>query len=663
MSRLGDAARSVWQVALATPGLRVLLMAIRNYILHQSANQAGSLAFSSVLAMFPLLILVSAAAGFFGQPGDAAALADRVMSYAPQTVRDALQPVINQVLAQRNQALLAIGVIATLWTASSGLQAVRTALNRAYGIDRGLPFWKARLKVTLFTVIVGTGILIAFSSVIVMPLLWQLLESNVGAGPEALWLRNSVRYGLAFLTLAILYAVLYGWLPDIRQRLNTVLPGAIVGAMLWVGAAATLSYTLRSAGKLALVYGSFAGVVATLVFLYISATTLIFGAEINSVLHEQPVPPARPPAPPKASAERAFALMGQQAPDFAFVLQDHAGAIIGWRAAAEGIFGYSEDEVLGRPIDFLFTDEDRALGLPDLERDVARSTGRSEDDRWHVRKDGTQIWVCGSLIALREEGQHVGYAKVMCDRTNLRAQLATLGHRLASANEALQKRDVFFSRLTHELRNALAPIGHASRLIEHKGPHEEAAAPMAVVMRQVGLMSRMMNDLAEVVRSGAGKLQLNKQTFNLADDLLAIAAVVRPDSRRKAQTLELNLPKEPIRILADKDRVHQIVFNLLHNAIKYTPEGGRIWLHCSVEVDEAVIKVEDTGVGIAPALLPEIFDLFTQENPHQSEGGFGVGLSLVKDLVDAHHGFVEVRSEGKNRGSEFTVRLPLGLER
>ena len=109
--------------------------------------------------------------------------------------------------------------------------------------------------------------------------------------------------------------------------------------------------------------------------------------------------------------------------------------------------------------------------------------------------------------------------------------------------------------------------------------------------------------------------------------------------------------------------MHQIVFNLLHNAIKYTPEGGRVWLHCSVEVDEAVIKVEDTGVGIAPALLPEIFDLFTQENPHQSEGGFGVGLSLVKDLVDAHHGFVEVRSEGKNRGSEFTVRLPLGLER
>ncbi|MDM0028320.1 YihY/virulence factor BrkB family protein [Variovorax saccharolyticus] len=276
----------MWQAVLALPGLRVPLRALRNYILHQSANQAGSLAFSSVLAMFPLLILLSAAAGFFGQPGDAAALAGRVMEFAPQVVRDAVQPVIDQVLAQRNQALLAVGFIATLWTASSGLQAVRTALNRSYGIQRGLPFWKARIKVTLFTVIVGAGVLVVFSSVIVLPVVWRVLEAKVGVGPELPWLRNSVRYGSAFLALSCLYAVLYGWLPDVRQRLSTVIPGAVVGAALWIAAAATLSYTLRTAGKLALVYGSFAGLVATLVFLYISAATLIFGAEVNGVLKE-----------------------------------------------------------------------------------------------------------------------------------------------------------------------------------------------------------------------------------------------------------------------------------------------------------------------------------------------------------------------------------------
>jgi membrane protein len=287
MRRLGKAWERVRLAALATPGLRVMLLAIRNYVMHQSANQAGSLAFSWLLAMFPLLVLVSASAGFFGQPGQAAALVERVLGYAPQMVREAMQPAVAQVLAQRNQALLTIGVLATLWTASSGMQAIRSALNRAYGIERGLSFWRARIKVTLFTIIVGAGVLAAFSSVVVMPYAWQMLQKNAVNGQDVLWLFDGVRYGTAFLVLAVMYALVYGWLPDVRQRLYTVLPGALVGAAFWVAAAATLSYTLRSAGKLVLLYGSFAGVVATLVFLYVSATTLIFGAEINGVLREK----------------------------------------------------------------------------------------------------------------------------------------------------------------------------------------------------------------------------------------------------------------------------------------------------------------------------------------------------------------------------------------
>lgn len=270
------------------PVVGILLLAVRNYVLHQSANQAGSLAFSGVLAMFPLLLLLSAAAGFIGQPGDAAAMAERVLGYAPPLVRDAMQPVVQQVLAQRNQALVTVGLAITLWTGSSGMQAVRSALNRSYGIDRGLPFWKARIKSTVFTVVVGSGLLLIFSSVIVMPRVWHFVVTNMATdGADVIWLYDSVRYGAAYLTLVVLYALLYGWLPDIPQRVSTVLPGALVGAALWVAAAATLSYTLRTAGKLALIYGSFAGVVATLVFLYISASTLIYGAEINAVLREK----------------------------------------------------------------------------------------------------------------------------------------------------------------------------------------------------------------------------------------------------------------------------------------------------------------------------------------------------------------------------------------
>jgi PAS domain S-box-containing protein len=360
------------------------------------------------------------------------------------------------------------------------------------------------------------------------------------------------------------------------------------------------------------------------------------------------------------TAEQALALLWQQAPDFAFVAMDAAAAIIGWRGAAADIFGYTESEVLGRTIDFLFVEEDRALGLPALERSVALSIQRSEDDRWHLRKDGIRIWITGSLIALRGGDRHLGFVKVMCDRTNLRAQLERLENRIEHAHDALRGRDVFFGRLTHEVRNALGPIRSVTELVERKGPvSADLEMPLKIVKRQVAQMERMMNDLSEVVRFGAGKLLLSKRVFDLVADLFEIAESVRPDAEHKAQLLTVLLPDAPVRIRADKERVHQIAFNLLHNAIKYTPRGGRIWLHCTVEADQAVIKVEDNGIGIAPALLPVIFELFTQEDPHQSGGGFGVGLSLVKDLVDAHQGFVEVRSEGKGRGCEFIVRLPL----
>ena len=265
------------------PGLALLWQAMRNYITHQSGNQAGSVAFSVVLAMFPLLILMSAGAAFIGQPGDAAALVLRVLGFAPPVVRDALQPAVEQVIGQRNQALVAIGFFVTVWAASSGMQSIRTALNRAYGITRGASFWMARLKVIAFTIVAGAGVIIAFSSVVVMPHLWRLLRENT-TPEQAAWVHDGVRYGSAFLVVSGIYALLYAWLPDMRQRLRTILPGAVAGAVLWIGAVLLLSYSLRSVAKLQLVYGGFAGAVATLVFLYVCAATLIFGAEINGVL-------------------------------------------------------------------------------------------------------------------------------------------------------------------------------------------------------------------------------------------------------------------------------------------------------------------------------------------------------------------------------------------
>ena len=271
----------------AVPGLRVLVFAFINYVRHQSANQAGSVAFSAVLASCPLLLFLSAAAGYIGQPGAAADLAHRILSFAPPAVLETLRPVVDEVLSQRNRALLTVGIFFTIWAASSGIQAIRTALNKAYGVEQGLPFWSARIKVIVFTVIGTVGAVVAFGSIVVMPYVWIAL-AEVEDGGEGVWLADSVRYALAFAVLASVYAVMYGWLPDIRQRFRTVLPGAAVGALLWLGAATLLSYTLHSLGDLALVYGSFAGLVATLIFLYVSAVTLIFGAEINGVLRAGP---------------------------------------------------------------------------------------------------------------------------------------------------------------------------------------------------------------------------------------------------------------------------------------------------------------------------------------------------------------------------------------
>lgn len=276
----------------AVPGAAVAVQAVRNYIAHQSANQAGSVAFSSVLAMFPMLLFLAAAAAFVGQPGTVAALAGRLLEYAPALVAQALKPVVDGLLAQPNRAVLGVGAVATLWPASSGVQAVRTALNRAYGVNATLSFWRARLKVLLFTVALAALTLLVFSSVVVLPYAWALLHRAGADGGEPVWLADALRYGLAYAVLVAMFAALYGYLPDIHQRLRTVVPGALVGALLWLLAAAFLSYSLRSAGKLVLVYGSFAGIVATLVFLYASAVTLIYGAEINAVLRRRGAAPS-----------------------------------------------------------------------------------------------------------------------------------------------------------------------------------------------------------------------------------------------------------------------------------------------------------------------------------------------------------------------------------
>lgn len=266
------------------PGAAVFLQAFINYVRHESANQAGHVAFSVVLAMFPFVLFLSKAASLLGEPGAAAELTKTLLDYAPPAVAQALAPVIDEVLGEPSRTLLTVGFLGTLWAASSGAQAIRIALNRAYGVKQGLSFWKARLKVLVFTFLGTIATVLAFSSVVVLPYIATALDRVVDEPVLQGWLWLFARYGVAFVVLVVLYAICYHWLPDLPQRWRTVLPGALAGPVLWLMAAALLSWTLRGVGKLTPVYGSFAGTIATLIFLYVSAVTLIFGAEINGVL-------------------------------------------------------------------------------------------------------------------------------------------------------------------------------------------------------------------------------------------------------------------------------------------------------------------------------------------------------------------------------------------
>jgi two-component system CheB/CheR fusion protein len=370
-----------------------------------------------------------------------------------------------------------------------------------------------------------------------------------------------------------------------------------------------------------------------------------------------PVPPA-PAAPP--SPDEMLSLLWQQSDEHAFILLDVDGNVVGWRGGAERVLGYSEAEVLGRDIALIFTPEDLRKGMVALEQEIAAADGRSEDDRWHVRKDGTRVWITGTMTALKLGGRLVGYAKVLRDRTDLRTKIETWKNRAEAAERRVEDRDAFFARLTHEVRNCVAPMKNATELLGLDGDAERSRFALTVLKRQIALLQRMVADMAEVARFGAGKLQLSKQRFDLVADLTRICDSLAERVQQRQLELLVLVPATPVPIVADRERVHQVVYNLLDNAIKYTPAGGRIWLKCTTEAGNAVVRVQDEGVGIAPELLPTIFELFTQEDFVHAEGGFGVGLSLVKDLVRAHDGIVEARSPGKGKGSEFTVRLPLG---
>jgi two-component system CheB/CheR fusion protein len=237
------------------------------------------------------------------------------------------------------------------------------------------------------------------------------------------------------------------------------------------------------------------------------------------------------------------------------------------------------------------------------------------------------------------------------------------------AEEALKdadrRKDEFLAMLAHELRNPLAPVRsalHILRLDDSDG--ERRRQTYDLLERQIEHLVRLVDDLLDVSRITRGKINMQKVRVDLASVVARAIEGSRPAIKERGHTLEVALPKEPVAVTADPVRLAQVIWNLLNNAAKYTPEGGRIWLTAAAEGSEAVVRVRDTGVGIPAEMLPKVFDLFTQVDRaiDRSLGGLGIGLTLVRRLTELHGGTVEAFSGGAGQGSEFVVRLPQAPE-
>ena len=247
-------------------------------------------------------------------------------------------------------------------------------------------------------------------------------------------------------------------------------------------------------------------------------------------------------------------------------------------------------------------------------------------------------------------------------RRKWRAISPSASRREAALREADRRKDEFLATLAHELRNPLAPIRNSLHILRMTACNDPTAERVCEMMeRQVNHMVRMVDDLMEVSRITRGLIELRKEEADLAAIIRSAVETSRPIFEAAEHQLAITIPPEPILLYGDTVRLSQVFANLLNNAAKYTDRGGQVWINAKQEKNEVVVSIRDTGIGIPAPMLPKVFDMFMQadRSTHRSQGGLGIGLTLVKRLVELHDGSISVRSDGPGQGSEFIVRLPV----
>jgi two-component system CheB/CheR fusion protein len=353
--------------------------------------------------------------------------------------------------------------------------------------------------------------------------------------------------------------------------------------------------------------------------------------------------------------------------DFAIITTDPAGLITTWNRGAERIFGYAEEEILQHPIAAIFTPEDQAHGIPEQEMRLAAQTGRAEDDRWHLRKNGSRFFCSGVMTAL-EANAGGGFAKIARDMTGTKQLELAQEHRLVkekkanlNAQMANDLKDRFLAVMSHELKQPLNLIQMNAELLMRLPLATENPSVQRLgdaIRGAVGSQTRIINDLLDLSRIRTGKLRLNRVAVDLGELVQTAATAVVANVPGKRIALDAHCETGVV-CNGDRVRVEQIAWNLLSNAAKFTPDGGRISVRVVAENGFARLTVTDTGCGIAPEFLPHVFGMFNQAQDAASpNGGLGIGLALVYELALAHGGRAEAHSDGIGQGAAFSVWLP-----
>ena len=359
-------------------------------------------------------------------------------------------------------------------------------------------------------------------------------------------------------------------------------------------------------------------------------------------------------------AEDRLRLLLDSVHDYAICMLSPEGEVTSWNAGGERLFAYSADEIIGRGFASFYPPAERDLGLPAEHLREAQERGRHEGECLRVRHGGSTFDAHVVLTPVRRNRELRGFSLVVRDiteRKRLEDDLRRRAEDLAAANRA---KEDFLATLSHELRTPLNAMLGWTRLLR-MGKLDQSAVGRALetIERNAHVQEQLIADILDVSRIVTGKLRLELSPIDLAPVLEAALDAVRPTAEAKGLRLEHHVDFSGT-VLGDPDRLQQVVWNLLANAIKFTATG---WITVSLEQQgpSAVITVEDSGEGIQDDLLPFIFDRFRQGDgsvtrPH---GGLGLGLSIVRHIVESHGGKVQAWSDGQGKGSTFSVYLPL----